>query len=156
MPSKRHDKFKGCDCGMCGKDGKNYAEWEASQYAEWGWIMHIVIDHDPQSPSGFNAHTHGMDLIGHPDFQITLPLSNDHISSFFHTLCSRVKNGERFKNGDVITDLCANDYKVRFIDATENDRPVLRLVFADKFNRVMPEDMSPKEAIAQYGFSSRE
>ena len=155
MRSKRHKNYKDCDCGMCGKDGESYSEWEATQYAEWGFIMHLVIDNDPQSPSGFNAHTHGMDLIGHFDFQITLPLKQEYISSFLHTMCSRVKKGEHFKHGDIITDLLADGYKARLIDAVECDRPVLRIVFADKNNCVMPDDMTPKEAIAQYGFSSR-
>lgn len=144
-----------CECGMCGDSGKDYAAWEAQMYAEYGFIMHFVIDHDPQTPSGFNAHTHGMDVIGHPDFQITLPLSKESIASFFHTMCNRVKKGEKFKDGDVISDLCANGYKVRLINAEECERPVLRLVFADANNHYMPSDISEDYYMAQYGFSER-
>jgi len=158
MAKKRTDKKHKdkCECGMCGESGKDYAAWEAQMYAEYGFIMHFVTEHDDQSPSGFNSHTHGMDILGHPDFQITLPLSMEAISSFFHTMCNRVKKGEKFKHGDVIDDLCAGGYKVRLIEAEECERTVLRMVFADKNNCYMPSDMSKNEAVAQYGFSERE
>jgi hypothetical protein len=145
-----------CACASC-KDPIESEIWEAKQLSEYGFYIHVVPEHDPQSPSGFNAHTHGIDLIGHPDFQITLPLKSfDHVAAFFHEMCSRVKKGQSFSHGDIIHDLIANDYVVRLIDATECDRPVLRIIFADKDNNVMPHDMSHNEAIAQYGYSKAE
>ena len=142
-----------CACASC-KDPVENEIWEAKQISEHGFYIHVVSDHDPQSPSGFNAHTHGMDLIGHPDFQITLPLkSPDHVAAFFHEMCSRVKKGQSFVHGDIIPDLLANGYVARLIDASECGRPVLRIVFADKDNNVMPHDMSRREALAQYGYS---
>ena len=142
-----------CECASC-KDPVENEIWEAKQLSEHGFYIHVVSERDPQSPSGFNAHTHGMDRIGHPDFQITLPLQSlDHVGAFFHEMCSRVKNGQSFVHGDIIPDLLANGYVARLIDATECGRPVLRIVFADKNNNVMPHDMSRKEAVAQYGYS---
>lgn len=143
-----------CKCDACGKDPIETEIWEAQQLAEHGFYIHVVPHDDPASPSGFNAHTHGMDLIGHPDFQITLPLKSlEYVSTFLHAMCSRVKRGQSFSHGDLIDDLVSGGFVVRLIDATEHGRPVLRLVFADKHNRVMPHDMSPNESRAQYGYS---
>jgi len=142
-----------CNCAMCGKNPIDMDIWESEQLMKHGFYIHVVSEHDPESPSGFNAHTHGMHLLGHPDFQITMPLNSiDHVGVFFHDMCSRVKKGQSFSHGDIVEDLLANGYLARLIDATENGRPVLRIVFADKHNRIMPEEMSPNEAIAQYGY----
>lgn len=115
-------------------DGHPSAAW--AQLQRHGWYAHYV---PPQTAADWhiNAHTHGFPTrTGHRDFQIVMPVTPEHAHMLFDTLFERVQQGHVFKAGDVIPDLIVdndgNDRPVRIIDARENGRNVLRLIFPDK------------------------
>jgi len=150
------DEHENCKCTYCSAPDKA-AEWEAKALMEYGFFMHYVTDHDPQSPSGFNCHTHGLDLIGGFDLQITLPLKPEIASSIFHDLAARTKSGRKFSDGEILDDVLSGGYKCRLVLAEECERPVLRIILPDPKGRIMPNDMDKAYRDAQYkDISSRE
>jgi len=115
-------------------------KWEAEQMQKHGWYIHFVAV-DPDSPTGFNAHTHGLqERQDHPDFQIVIPMPERMLHPIMITLADRVKTGERFRAGqmldDVITGKDGGQLLVKLVDAKECDRPVLRVIIPDKHGKV--------------------
>ena len=111
------------------------------------WIIHYcvngVCDDCGDVEEGFlqyacNAHTHGMENYKHLDFQMVLNLGADEISRILNTLGLRVQAGERFKVGDMVSDIY-EDCFVRLDKQEECGREVLSVVIPDKYN-VFPED----------------
>jgi len=151
------DKHEKRECECCHSAPFAAAEWEAKALMEYGFYMHYVTDHDPQSPSGFNCHTHGLDLIGGFDLQITVPLKPEIASAIFHDLASRTKSGRKFSDGDILDDVLSGGYKCRLVLAEECERPVLRIIMPDPKGSIMPNDMDKTYRDAQYkDISSRE
>ena len=103
----------------------------------FNWIIHFVMG---ASDIEFitNCHTHGMELYDHTDFQVVINLPKEEIGRLLNTLGVRVRNGERFKAGDMVKGLYL-DCDVRLDSVIETGRCVLRLVIPDKHNR-FPED----------------
>jgi hypothetical protein len=68
-------------CARCEAIGATPAEADAKirsrdadMLKRFGWLAHIVVD-DPDSPTGFNWHTHGLqERYDYRDFQIVCPL----------------------------------------------------------------------------------
>jgi hypothetical protein len=107
---------------------------QAAMIAEHGWYAHTVPD-DPDSPTGFNAHTHGLeDGYGHPDFQLVLPLPFATAHQILINLVDAVKAGRRFKAGHGVRRII-HGYDVSFADATEGGRDVLRVIIPDPEGR---------------------
>jgi hypothetical protein len=121
---------------------------------EYGFFIHYVMDHDPQSPSGFNSHTHGLDLIGGFDFQITIRLKPEVISAIFHDLAARTKSGRKFSNGEILDDVLSNGYKCRLVLTEECERSVLRIILPDPKGEIMPDKMIKEFRDAQYDIAS--
>jgi hypothetical protein len=100
---------------------------QAAAIAEHGWCCHVVPD-DHESPTGFNAHTHGLeDGYGHPDFQIILPLPFATAHQILANLVDAVKSGRRFAAGDTASGVIRG-FNVSFAEATEGGRDVLRVI----------------------------
>lgn len=94
-------------------------------------------------PGMCDAHTDGMEKYGHPNFQIVLRMEDFKIMNLLNILGLRVQNGQRFKAGDVISDICEG-YDIR-IAAVEDDGNMLRVLIPDE-NNLFPDDphcMSP-------------
>ena len=112
------------------------------------WIIHLVKNGVAcaccgEVENGFveyacNCHTHGMAQYGHPDFQMVIHANPKDISYILNTLGMRVKNGERFKAGDMVSGIFL-DCDVRLDEFEECDRKVLRVIIPDGKNR-FPED----------------
>lgn len=111
------------------------------------WIIHLVAngacDGCGKSETGFlpymcNAHTHGMERYGHPDFQMVLRVSDREIMRILNTLGLRVQAGERFLPGDLVSGIY-EDCDVRLDEFEETGRNVLRVIIPDK-NNIFPED----------------
>ena len=112
------------------------------------WIIHLVGNgmecaecgkvENPFIEHACNAHTHGMEKYGHPDFQMVLHTNPKDISYILNTLGMRVKNGERFKPGDMVSGIFL-DCDVRLDAFEECGRTVLRVIIPDGQNR-FPED----------------
>lgn len=112
------------------------------------WIIHLCTNGVPcgecgEVEDGFlpktcNAHTHGMERYGHPDFQLVLALPPQEIGRILNTLGLRVQNGERFQNGDMVSGIY-EDCQIRLDAYEETDRTVLRVIIPDR-NNIFPED----------------
>lgn len=85
-----------------------------------------------------NAHTHGMENYGHPDFQLVIHMPQEDMKYILNTFGLRVQAGERFKAGDLVEGIFL-DCSVRLDEAWESGRKVLRVVIPDGKNR-FPED----------------
>ena len=118
------------------------------------WIIHLVAngacDECGKEEKGFlpytcNAHTHGMEKYGHPDFQVVLSLPPREIGRILNTLGLRVQEGERFQAGRYVSGIYA-DCDIRLDAFRETGRTVLRAVIPDRQNR-FPEDHSAKNHI---------
>jgi hypothetical protein len=120
---KKHDNK--CECCENGVESVQQKEREFMEKV--GWFSHIVLD-DPDYPHGVNIHTHGMsESFNHKDIQICLPLDPKIAHWVFVTIYTRIKDGFIFTTG-VEYDNVLENYNVKFIDAFEGDRYVLRLI----------------------------
>jgi len=149
MKRKQNGKHKpACQCAICARVAGGMTRQAAmrdvmthmqEQMAKHGWIAHFVTQ-DPSSPTGFNAHTHGLaENNQHPDFQIVLPMPPDLAHDLLRIMAERVKEGEKFQADQKVAEvigglgkLDGRELLVKLIDATEGDRPVLRMVLPDK------------------------
>lgn len=90
-------------------------------------------------PFGFrNSYTIGMAKYGHLEFQMLLNMHTDMIKYTLNTLGCRVRDGEVFVEGQIITDLF-DGANARLDKAVEGGRPVLRVIIPDPQFR-WPED----------------
>lgn len=119
---------------------------------EINWIIHFVAncecDECGDSESGFlpyacNAHTHGMEEYNHQDFQMVLRLPPEEIGRILNTFGLRVKSGEKFKDGDMVSGIY-EDCDVRLQEFDETGRKVLRVIIPDADN-IFPEDENCNE-----------
>jgi uncharacterized protein DUF4262 len=137
----KHRKSGPCKCARCAAiaSGNTPAqasaerrEWIRVQMEKYGWICDYVERGDDQTPTGFNAHTHGLqEIYQHADFQIVVPLPEKLAHSILITLADRVKAGERFQAEQKLDDVL-QQMQVKLIAAVECDRPVLRVILPDK------------------------
>lgn len=112
------------------------------------WIIHLVADGVECECCGneensfleyaCNAHTHGMEKYGHKDFQLVLQLSAQEIGRILNTMGNRVRAGERFKAGDLVSGIY-EDCDIRLVEFEESGRKVLRVVIPDG-NNAFPEE----------------
>lgn len=112
------------------------------------WIIHLVAngacDVCGKKEKGFlpnlcNAHTHGMEKYDHPDFQLVLALPVLEIGQILNEFCLRVRAGERFKPGDMVSGIYENCH-VRLDEFEESERKVLRVIIPDARNRFPEEE----------------
>jgi hypothetical protein len=107
-------------------------EWAQANMQKYGWIAELV-ERDPDSPTGFNLHTHGLfENHDHLDFQIVVPLPAEIGHTLLVTLADRVKAGERFTPGQKVDGVIDGaGGLVKLVEATEGDRRVLRVILPD-------------------------
>jgi len=123
----------GCDkpeCDACEDGIDAVLAKQDKAMAEQGWYWHYVTNND----GSVNIHTHGLqETFQHDDFQIVLaglpiPVYQNVLSNFVE----RIKNGDKFKDNDVVENIIVPPYKVRLTTTTEGERSVLRIIFPDK------------------------
>ena len=111
------------------------------------WIIHCccndACDECGQVETGYlpymcNAHTHGMERYGHPDFQMVLYAPHKEIMRILNTFGLMVQQGRKFHGGEYVLGIY-EDCSVRLMEFEETGRTVLRVVIPDK-NNVYPED----------------
>lgn len=100
-----------------------------------------------------NIHTHGMEQYGHLDFQIVIDLGMSLAGTLLNDMGLRVQSGQKFKVGDVISDLIVG-YDVKLVGAMETNRNVLRLIFPDKNGSFPENDTCEYPYNRQYGFET--
>lgn len=107
-------------------------EWEQTQIEKEGWFVHFVSG-DKDYALGANYHTHGIaENLDHPDLQICFPMSGQTVLGLLHNIVNRIKAGEEFLPDHDYADIAGNDYLVRMVEATEGERPVLRVIIPGK------------------------
>jgi Golgi nucleoside diphosphatase len=57
------------------------------------------------------------------------PVDPQIVHSLFWNVFNRIMEGEQFKDGDTAGAIASGGYLVKFVDAIENGRPVLRTLF---------------------------
>ena len=137
--SDKHEKLDKpvCDCCAFGVD--DMRAWEKEMMEKHGWYVHFVFD--AETPFNTNIHTHGLvKTYKHRDVQICAPISAETAQAILTGLVNRIKAGERFSVGDKVFELIQN-YAVTFIEAPENDRKVLRMIFPDQAGVLDREEM---------------
>lgn len=112
------------------------------------WVIHlcangVACDECGKVENGFlpltcNAHTHGMEKYHHMDFQLVLALPEQEIARIFIILVNRVKAGERFHDGDLVSGIY-EDCDVRLNEYEETGRTILRVIIPDRYN-LFPEN----------------
>ena len=123
------------------------------------WIIHFVVNGESCDCCGkvedsfpefmCNTHTHGLEKYDHLDFQIVLALPPEIVGHLLNGLGLRVQAGEKFKDGDVISDLLANNYDVHLVEVEETERRVLRLLMPD------PQNRFPGDAECDYPYNQQ-
>lgn len=137
-----------CSCDICsGRITRREQEKSEQEYLKSpGWYAHLIGD-DNDSPTGFNYHTHGFDITAdHLDIQIVLPLPPDVCQLFSTSFYHRIKREEKFEPGEVCSDILESNkgkpLDVMFIEVTECDRPVLRVIFPDREGHLLAKDVT--------------
>ena len=114
------------------------------------WIIHYVFDDKTEGcfpEFMINAHTHGLEKYNHLDFQVVLEMPPALTGNLLNEMGLRVQRGERYKDGDIVSDLLQNGYDVRLVEREEMDRKVLRLLIPDENNRF------PEDKLCQYPYN---
>ena len=117
------------------------------------WDIHYVSNNIACSECGkvekvfpdyiCDAHTDGMSKYGHPEFQLVLDYGPQEVCRLLNTMGLRVKNGERFQSGDLVSGLYL-DCSVQLREITDCDgNPILRLIIPDRQNRLPEQSEVP-------------
>ncbi|GEM_PF-1353436 len=150
----RHGPCVTCDAvasGMPREHAEARAEgWEADMMAEYGWYSHLV-EVEPVSPTGFNAHTHGVsETWGHPDLQVVARLGDHVAHGILARVVEKIRGGARYSPGDVLENVPADGQRCTLVSAVECGRQVLRVILPDAAGHLEPTTMEG-EAAMQYG-----
>jgi hypothetical protein len=151
---KKHDEAGKCPCARCQAIASGLTPEEAdAQQREWenrclvdrGFYVHFV-GQDETSPTGFNAHTHGLDQFDHLDFQIVIPLPPEIGHGVLTILAERVKEGEKFEANQLVEKVLTGGVNVKLVEAKEDDRKVFRVILPDPKGRVEPDEINQQYA----------
>lgn len=89
-----------------------------------GWsAVGVASDIDDPSPLPPFTYSIGFRELGHPEV-IVVGLSPFVAHAIIGTVYDRVKDGERFKDGDIVDGILDNSYKVRFDALPPDGRPL--------------------------------
>jgi uncharacterized protein DUF4262 len=111
--------------------------WHKEMMSRHGFYTHFVIGGDCA-----NIHTHGVnESFHHTDIQIALPISQQTANNLLHGIVEQIKKGKKFVTNVDYSEIA--NMPVRFIHATECDRPVLRLIIPDRAGTLAKDTMDP-------------
>lgn len=110
---------------------------EVKKIDEYGFFVHVTPWDDRCSPTGYNAHTHGLDRLNHLDLQIVIPMHMQKAYDIFESLYNLIKSGTVFKVQERYSGIFAK-CEITFIEAFENGRKVLRLILPDRTGSLGP------------------
>lgn len=99
--------------------------------AKNGFMIHVLNEYDVNSPTGANAHTHGIqETFGQLDLQLVIPVSKELTQRIFLILIDEIKNGAVFVKNEPFK--CESlGYSVNFALAQEAGRVVHRVIMPD-------------------------
>ena len=130
----------GCECLVCEHGLDKAQQIEAEAITKYGWYAHYVTGDETDIRA--NYHTHGLpETHNHPDLQIVFPINPRIAHSLIWNAVRLIEAGTTLKNGDIIKKIAGGGFKVAFIDATECDRPVLRMILPDKNGKLAKEEI---------------
>ena len=116
----------------------NLCDTCGSYVPEIFWIIHSIFGYQGLPDGIRNFHTHGLwSNYGHLDLQIVIAMKPEIASALLNTMGERIKNGERFRFGDIIPDLGLMDTRVQ--EFMETGRSVLRLIIPDPKGRFLDD-----------------
>jgi len=97
-----------------------------------GWWEHCVPNGD-KTPYGYNYHTHNFqEKFGVPDIQIVFPIDPATAHELINVIIYKIeKQGLKLKPNKYYSNIAGGGYKVKFIEAIECGRPVLRMLLPD-------------------------
>jgi hypothetical protein len=128
-------------CDRCGTNKEELLKWQNDCMEKVGWYAHYVIDKDEQSPTGFNAHTHGLpESFNHLDLQIIISMPPNLAHNIFFNVVEEIVNGTIFEENK-ISDKILKNYNVTFRKVKECNREVLRIILPDKDNNVLKDEI---------------
>lgn len=123
-----------CECAICKHGPEKVHEWEQDCLNKIGWYAHQVPN---------NYHTHGLpESCDHPDIQVVLALDPNITHAVVAGIIEEIKKGTKYQPNTRYSKIIKN-LDVIFIEATESDRKVLRLVFPDANGNLEKEKMAP-------------
>lgn len=94
------------------------------------WIVHLVRGTGRKGM--IDAHTHGLDVMGVPEFQFVLDFPTEIVLMVLNDLATMVQRGVRFKDGDEVENLPVLTCKVLLREAKDAyGEDVLRVVIPD-------------------------
>lgn len=128
---KEHKRRHNCECLSCREGREAVKKMEAESIEKYGWFVHYVFD-DKMCPSNINIHTHHVfESFGHKDIQVCLNLRPELIHQIIANVIEGIKQGIKYEPGRKYAGIIDN-FKLEFIDAVENGRPILRLLIPDE------------------------
>ena len=103
---------------------------------EHGFIIHYVFGYDfPLA----NCHTHGLlENYGHLELQIVLAVPKEAIHGILWNLVDKIKQGKKFKDGDLIEDIIEN-LPLKAMEVRKPNESLLRILLPDP-NGKFPDD----------------
>jgi hypothetical protein len=144
----KHEHKEGFECEACRDGAEAVRERERKAMEKMGWYVHFVPG-DKNFPYDMNVHTHGVEeTFKHPDIQICAGLPSAIALSILTTAVEDyIRKGKEFKAGKFYDGLIkpAPDLEgvlkmeVLFLEATENGRPVLRMILPGKLGEFSSE-----------------
>jgi hypothetical protein len=136
----KHNHKPGQTCDACAFGIESVLAREKEAMEKVGWYAHIIVD-DPNTPYHMNYHTHGLqESFEHKDLQVCFPIDPNLIHECVTTLIDKIRTGKTYKANDISFDLMKTR-AITFIDAKENDREVLRVVFSDEAGRFKEDEI---------------
>jgi hypothetical protein len=132
-----------CKCAYCEMGVEEVQKMEQECMERDGFYAHLVAK-DENSPTGFNAHTHGLMVSwNHPDLQLVIPMKGEVVMGLFWAAVNHIKDdGVTYQDGDVAENIAGNNYKVKFIKVQEAGRDVLRMIIPDVEGNLDVEDIT--------------
>ena len=133
-------KKRKCKCTICSdrRAVKSQADAEEQMLIQYGFYVHW-------EPHGnwINFHTHGIEeKWNHPELQIVLKMKVSVATNIFFAVVQRIRNGEKFEDGQEVVDVIKSGYNIRFFATKEADRNVLRIIIPDTKKCVAPDDIA--------------
>ena len=127
-------------------------EKNMKKFEKPNWVYHYVCngacDIDGKQKDYFpkyicDAHTHGMFNYNHPEFQVVIDYGPKEVGRLLNSVGFMVKEGKRFKNGDVIKGLY-EDCDITLCEMGDHQgKPILRLIIPDQNNKMPSEAAEP-------------
>ena len=145
-----HDKLDKPVCDACAFGLAELEAHEKKNMEEYGWYVHFVKD-DDEAPYEYNMHTHGLEVTyKHLNLQICCPLQREVAHNIIANIVQEIKDGDVFTAGARVPGIILN-YAVLFVEATECNRTVLRVILPDATGCLDKDEMKPDWALQYNG-----